>query len=71
MNRRTVLLLLVVADVALFLISGIPSLKNANHGLALVVGDLVWFGFLLGLLTLLVWGAVAGVRRLRGVRAAE
>ena len=69
MNRRTALLLLVVADVALFLVSGIPAVKDPDGGVATVLSDVVWFGFLLGLLTLLVWGAVAGVRRLRGAAA--
>jgi hypothetical protein len=69
MNRRTTLFLLIVADVALFLISGIPAVKDPDGNVAIVVSNLVWFGFLLGLLTLVVWGVVAGVRRVRRVRA--
>jgi hypothetical protein len=69
MNRRTTLLLLVVADVALFLVSGIPAVKDPDGGFTTALSNVVWFGFLLGLLTLLVWGAVAGVRRARGLRA--
>ena len=71
MNRRIVLILLVVADVALFLLSGIPAIKDADSGVAGVLSDLVWLGFLLGLLTLLVWGVGAGVRRVRRVRVGE
>jgi hypothetical protein len=69
MNRRTTLVLLIVADVALFLISGIPAVKDPDGDVAIVVSNLIWFGFLLGLLTLVVWGIVAGVRRVRRVRA--
>jgi hypothetical protein len=69
MNRRTTLVLLIVADVALFLISGIPAVKDPDGDVAIVVSNLIWFGFLLGLLTLVVWGVVAGVRRVRRVRA--
>jgi hypothetical protein len=71
MNRRTTPFLLIVADVALFLISGIPAVKDPDGNVAIVVSNLVWFGFLLGLLTLVVWGVVAGVRRVRRVRAGD
>jgi hypothetical protein len=71
MNRRTTLVLLIVADVALFLISGIPAVKDPDGDVAIVVSSLIWFGFLLGLLTLVVWGIVAGVRRVRRVRAGD
>jgi hypothetical protein len=71
MNRRTALLLLVVADVALFFVSGIPSVKHADGGVGGVFSELVWLGFLLGLLSLLVWGVVYGVHRVRRVRASE
>jgi hypothetical protein len=71
MNRRTTLVLLIVADVALFLISGIPAVKDPDGDVAIVVSNLIWFGFLLGLLTLVVWGIVAGVRRVRRVRAGD
>jgi hypothetical protein len=71
MNRRTTLVLLIVADVALFLISGIPAVKDPDGDVAIVVSNLIWFGCLLGLLTLVVWGIVAGVRRVRRVRAGD
>jgi hypothetical protein len=71
MNRRTALLLLVVTDVALFFVSGIPSVKHADSGVAGVLSELVWLGFLLGLLSLLVWGVGYGVHRVRRVRASE
>lgn len=68
MNRRAVLALLAV-DVLLFLLSGIPAIKNADHGASLVISDVVWFGFLLGLLALVGTGVLALVARLRRVRA--
>ena len=75
MNRRTALLLLVVADVTLFFLSGIPSIKDADDGVTGVLSELVWLGFLLGLLAIVGWGVVrgvvSGVRRVRGVRAID
>lgn len=68
MNRRAALALLAV-DVVLFLLSGIPAIKNADHGAALVLSDIVWFGFLIGMLVLVVTGALALVSRVRRVRA--
>jgi hypothetical protein len=68
MNRRTTLLLLVLADVALFFVSGIPAVKDPDGDLATLLSNTVWFGFLLGFLTLIIWGLVAGARRVRGAR---
>ena len=68
MNRRTVLILIAL-DVALFLLSGIPAIKDADHGAALVLSDIVWFGFLLGLLVLVVTGVLTLINRMRRVRA--
>lgn len=68
MNRRTLLVLLAL-DVVLFLASGIPAIKNADHGAALVLSDVVWFGFLIGLLVLVVTGAIALATRARRIRA--
>lgn len=60
---------LAIVDVALFLISGIPSLKNAKHGVANVTGELVWLGFVLGTLALLIVLAVWITRTSRQRRA--
>lgn len=65
MNRITPrVAALVGVDVLLFLISGVPRFKDAKHGTDLVIGDVVWIGFLLGLLALIVLGVRAVVRRL-------
>lgn len=53
---------LAVIDVALFLLSGIPRLKNATSGIDLVLGQIIWCGFLLGLLALIVVGVLAARR---------
>lgn len=52
-----------VITVAAFLLSGV--LRNAKHGIGYVLGDIAWFGFLTGLLVLLVLGAVVAVGALR------
>jgi hypothetical protein len=63
---RTLVGLLAVAFV-LFMISGIPAVKDA-HGwtLADAVGYVAWFGFLLVFLAFLVCAGYLGIRRLRG-----
>jgi uncharacterized membrane protein len=55
----------------LFMISGIPAVKDA-HGwtLADVVGYISWFGFLLTFLTFLVAAAYHVVRMVRARRTA-
>jgi hypothetical protein len=65
MLRSRVLLSAVVVDVALFLLSGIPRFRDADSGVDLVVSDVLWFGFLAGLLSLVVLAAVALARRFR------
>jgi len=67
MNRHAILAL-VALDVALFLLSGIPTIKNADHGTALILSNIVWFGFLIGLLALVATGVVSLVTRIRRVR---
>lgn len=62
---------LAIVDLALFLISGVPRFKDATHGTDYVVGEVVWIGFLIGVLALLVTCVVVLVRRLRGARRAE
>lgn len=66
MPRSRVLLPAIAAvDVLLFLGSGIPRFRDADSGVDLVVSDVLWFGFLAGLLTLVVLAVVALARRLR------
>jgi hypothetical protein len=62
--RRARIAALAVIDVALFMISGIPAYRDATHGADLVIGQIAWFGFLLGLLALIVLGALAVGRHL-------
>jgi len=72
MNRWSVkhtAVALAVADVALFLISGIPALKNAKHGADNVIGELAWLGFVIGTLALLVTLAIWITRSTRQRRA--
>jgi hypothetical protein len=52
---RTLAGLLALAFV-LFMLSGIPALKDAKHGVYLVLGDICWFGFLLTALVFVVSG---------------
>lgn len=61
---------LAVVDLALFLISGIARFKDATQGADYVIGEVVWLGFLVGLLALIVTVAVVLVRRARGARSA-
>lgn len=55
---------LAVIDVVLFLVSGIPAYRDATDGADLVIGQIAWIGFLLGLLALIVLGALAVGRHL-------
>ena len=64
---RTMIVLLVL-DVVLFAASGIPAIKHAKHGWKLVVGDICWFGFLIGALALLAVALVTLVRGATGKR---
>jgi hypothetical protein len=50
--------------VTAFLLSGVGRFKNAHHGLDAVVGEIVWLGFLIAALALVVLVGVAGFRRL-------
>lgn len=61
---------LAVVDVALFIVSGIPALKNAKHGSDYVLGEIAWMGFLLGTLALLVTLAIWITRTTRQRRVA-
>lgn len=46
----------------LFMLSGIPALRNARHGGYLVLGEICWFGFLLASLAFVVGGLFVLVR---------
>ena len=54
---------LTALTIVLFVIAGL--FKSANAGAPLVVANIAWFGFLLGLLSLLVVLTAAGVRGFR------
>ena len=67
---RTLGALLAVSFV-LFMISGIPSVKNATGwNLADVIGYISWFGFLITFLTFLVSAGYVAVRTARRRRVA-
>jgi hypothetical protein len=55
--------LILAVDLVAFGFSGI--LRNAHHGVGLVLGDIAWFGFLAGVLALLLVGVVALARAAR------
>ncbi len=62
--------LVLVLDVVLLLVSGIPRFKNGKHGFDLVFGEIVWLGFLVGAFAVLVLAAIA-VSRAVSRRAAQ
>lgn len=68
-KNAALIILLAAVDVALFMLSGVKRYKNAHHGTDYVISEIVWFGFVLGALTLIVIGVVALVRRGRRHRA--
>lgn len=59
---------LAVVDLALFMLSGIPRFRDATHGVNNVVGDIFWFGFLIGALALIGTLTTVLVRRTIGAR---
>lgn len=56
---------LLVLDVALLGISGIPAVKHAETGWKAVVGDVSWAGFLVVAVCLIATAATTLVRRTR------
>jgi hypothetical protein len=52
-----------VTALALFALSGVPRFKNAHHGLDYIIGEIVWLGFLIAALAVVVLSAVALYRR--------
>lgn len=65
LRSRALLPAVALVDIALFLLSGIPRFRDAESGVDLVVGDVLWFGFLAGLLAVVALAAVALTRRFR------
>jgi hypothetical protein len=59
---RSIPIVLVTALV-LFALSGVPRFKNAHHGVDSIVGEIVWLGFLIAALALVVLSAVTLYRR--------
>lgn len=55
--------------IAAFALSGVPRFKNAKHGIDYVVGEIVWLGFLVAALALVVLVGVAGYRYVTARRA--
>lgn len=55
--------LVLALDVALFLISGVGSLKDAKHGTDYWIGEVDWLAFLVGVFALVVLATVALYRR--------
>lgn len=68
-KNAALIVLLAAIDLALFMTSGIKRYKDARHGTDYVVAEIVWLGFLLGALTIVVIGVVALVRAVRCRRA--
>ena len=60
---------LLALDVVLFAVSGISRFKDAKHGADLVIGEIVWVGFLAGALALLALVGLAISRFARRRRA--
>ncbi len=67
---RTLTALLALAFV-LFMVSGIPTIRNATGwNLADAIGFIAWFGFLITALAFLVSAAYVAVRGVRGRKTA-
>jgi hypothetical protein len=56
---------LLILDVALLVVSGLPTIKQAEHGWKGVVGGLSWGGFLLDAAVVIVLATTTLVRRKR------
>jgi hypothetical protein len=69
-NNRGLLAIvaLAVVDLALFMLSGVPRFRNATHGATYVVGEILWVGFLIGVLALVITLVTVLARRVRGGR---
>ena len=58
-----------IITTAAFLLSG--ALRHAQHGVAYVAGDIAWFTFLLGLLSVLILGTMVTAGTLRRRRTSR
>lgn len=69
-NNRGLLALvaLAVVDLALFMLSGIPRFRDATQGTDYVVGEILWIGFLIGAVALVITLITVLVRRARSAR---
>lgn len=68
MNRYKMLAGLFALDVVLFAISGIPTFKNADHGVNSVIGYGAWFGVMACTLVLIVLGVMTMIQHFRTSR---
>ena len=66
-----IMIALFVAAAALIGISGIPALKNADHGWKWILGGIVWFGGLLLALAVIVLALYALARAAAARRRAN
>jgi hypothetical protein len=64
-NRYALLVKLFVLNIALFALSGIPALKNANGGWKQILGGIGWLGGLLCTLVLIVLASITLIQNLR------
>jgi hypothetical protein len=64
-NRYALLAKLVVLNIALFAMSGVPALKNADGGWKEVLGGIGWFG---GVICAFVLIVLATVTLIQGIR---
>ena len=70
-RRLMAVVALAVVDFALFMTSGVPRYRDATGGLDNVIGNAVWFGFLVGALALVVIGVLSLVRLRRRAGASR
>jgi hypothetical protein len=63
MVTRKALVTLAIVTLICFAVAGI--IGNDRHGLIMVIGDIAWFGLLLGVLFLVVGSATAVIRHRR------
>jgi hypothetical protein len=64
-STTTILGTLSAVAVALLVVSGIPTFKDAESGWKQVVGDLSWGGFLVAAAALIAYAVAVIVRRRR------
>ena len=62
-TTKRLLIGLFALDVCLFALSGVPTFRDAKHGIKDVIGGIGWFGFMLTTLALIVYSAALLIRR--------